>query len=296
LPFVEEKIGLTWLLGKDFLFELWLSKLFGVKHIHLPIGCLEDESKANFMKLDDGNVCGNCGYWDRCSDDLNHLRFSIIRRYFDIHIGIGSIDSTQYQMTHMKYKSIDLSLWNPELQIPPDHQLPKTNTLRILHSSYLENSSRNWRGRNIKGSPYVLAAIERLKAEGHPVEYFYITDKPSSQMRFYQAQADIVVEQLIYGWWGSTGVETMALGKPVVCYIRPSWKEFFLKTFPEYKDLPIVEADTNTIYDALKKLVTDPDYRRRKGEESRKFSKAHFDPEKNTRDFVKILNAVLKQN
>jgi glycosyltransferase involved in cell wall biosynthesis len=88
----------------------------------------------------------------------------------------------------------------------------------------------------------------------------------------------------------------MALGKPVVCYIRPSWKEFFLKTFPEYKDLPIVEADTNTIYDALKKLVTDPDYRRRKGEESRKFSKAHFDPEKNTRDFVKILNAVLKQN
>ena len=83
-------------------------------------------------------------------------------------------------------------------------------------------------------------------------------------MLYYQLQADIVVEQLIYGWWGSTGIETMALGKPVVCYLRSEWKENFLNHFKEYSSLPIVEADTSTIYEVLKKLTIDDDYRRKK--------------------------------
>ena len=290
--FMEEHLGWTRLLGKNFLVELWFAKLFGVKLIFLPTGCHDDESKENFTKLDKGNVCGNCGYWNKCDDALNNLNFTRIGRFFDMQIGVGAINSTQFQMTHMKYKSIDLNLWQPILTVPPEHQLVASDKIRILHSAYLGKSGRDWQGRNIKGSPFVLAAIERLKQEGHPIEYYFIENKPSNQMRFYQAQADIVVEQLIYGWWGSTGVETMALGKPVVCYLRPSWKTFFLKTFPEYDSLPIVEADTNTIYDVLKKLVTDADYRRRKGEESRRFAEAHFDPEKNAKAFAKLLEAL----
>ena len=189
----------------------------------------------------------------------------------------------------MRWKSIDLALWSPNLQIPKEHLLPASKNLRILHSAYLDNSGRNWKGRNIKGSPYVLAAIERLKSEGYPVEYYFLENIPSNQMRFYQAQADIVVEQLIYGWWGSTGVETMALGKPVVCYIRDSWKEFFLTKFPEYKELPIVEANTNNIYEVLKQLTCDNEFRQKKGVESRKFAEAHFDPVKNTNELIKLL-------
>ncbi len=290
--FKEERLGLTRLLGKNFLVELWLPKLFGVKLIFLPTGCHDDESKENFTKLDKGNVCGNCGAWNKCDDRFNKLNFSRICRFFDVQIGVGAIDSTQFKMTHMKYKSIDLNLWHPSLTIPPEHQLVASDKIRILHGAYLTKSGRDWQGRNIKGSPFVLAAIERLKQEGHPVEYLFIENKPSNQIRFYQAQADIVVEQLIYGWWGSTGVETMALGKPVVCYMRPSWKTFFLNTFLEYDSLPIVEADTNTIYDELKKLVTDADYRRRKGEDSRRFAEAHFDPEKNAKAFEKLLETL----
>lgn len=290
--FMEQKLGLTRLFGRDFLVELWLTKLFGVKLVYLPTGCNEDESKANFIKLDNGNVCGNCGAWNKCSDELNNLHFSRVRRFFDTRIGVGAIDSSQFKMTHMKYKSIDLALWNPAIQIPKEHQLPKTNNLRILHSAYLGKSGRNWQGRNIKGSPAILAAIERLKAEGQPVEYLYVTNQTSNQIRFYQAQADIVVEQLIYGWWGSTFVETSALGKPVVCYLRPQWKANFLKAFPEYNDMPIVEADTKTIYEVLKGLVTDSDYRQTKGLESRRFAESHFDVKKNTNEFIKILESV----
>jgi glycosyltransferase involved in cell wall biosynthesis len=290
--FFEKYRPLTHFFDRNFLVELWLAKLLRIKLIFLPTGCHDDESKESFTKLDNGNVCGNCGLWNKCDDQLNKLNFSRINRYFDMQIGVGAIDSTQFKMTHMKYKSIDLNLWHPNLIVPREYKIAASVKIRILHSAYLGKSGRNWEGRNIKGSPFVLAAIERLKQEGHLVEYYFIENKPSNQMRFYQAQSDIVVDQLIYGWWGSTSVEAMALGKPVVCYLRPSWKIFFLNTFPEYDSLPIVETDTNTIYEVLKKLVIDADYRRRKGEESRRFAEAHFDPKKNVKAFAKLLETL----
>jgi glycosyltransferase involved in cell wall biosynthesis len=213
-----------------------------------------------------------------------------VRKYFDFAIGGDTKISKELFEKPIKYKVIDLNLWKPGLEIPKEYLLPYTKNLRILHSAYLDKSDRTWQGRNIKGSPYVLAAIEQLKVEGHAIEYVYISDKPSNQMRFYQAQADIVVEQLIYGWWGSTGVETMALGKPVICYLRPSWRELFLNLHSEYEDIPIVQADTQTIYESLKNLVVDADYRKQKGKESRIFAEQHFNPVNNTKAFIHLLD------
>jgi len=292
VSFMEERLGMTRFFGANFVMECWLAKLFKIKLLYLSTGCHDEETRQNYLKLDGGNVCNNCGFFDRCDDTANNLNFSRVRRYFNVTIGPSSVESTQYVTGFIKYKSIDLVLWNPGIDIPARHQLPPTTNIRILHSAYLEKSGRTWGGRNIKGSPFVIAAIERLKVEGYPVEYMYITDKPSNQMRFYQVQADIVVEQLIYGSWGSTGVETMALGKPVVCYIRPSWKKFFLRAFPEYDDLPIVEANTQNIYEVLKKLVTDEAYRIQKGKESRYFAEQHFDPVKNTRGLIVLLESL----
>ena len=289
---LDKQFGFFKFFGKDFSAELCLSKFFGVKLIFLPTGCHDDETKEEFTKLDNGNVCGNCGAWDKCSDDINLVNFSRIRRYFNMQIGVGQIDSTQFKMSHIKYKSIDLTLWSPSIEIPSQNKLPKSSKIRILHSAYLANSNRNWKNRNIKGSPFVLRAIEKLKSEGFPVEYFYISDKPSREMRYYQVQSDIVVEQLIYGWWGSSFVETAALGKPVVCYLRPSWKKFFLKCFPQYNDLPIVEADTKNIYEVLKTLVIDESYRLQKGNAARRFAEQHFNPISNTRDLIKSLEAL----
>lgn len=286
--FFEQKLGLTRVLGDSFRVHLWLAKLFKKKVIHLPSGCLEEETKANFSKLDGGNVCGNCG-WERglCDDKLNIARFNLIRKYADMVVGTGSLDSTQYKATHFKYKALDLDLWHPGISIPEKFRLPPTENLRILHSFF--NKSRENGGKNIKGSPFILDAAERLKQEGHKIEYMYITDVPIRDMRYYQVQADIVVEQLIYGWWGSTFIETSALGKPVVCYLRSSWKEFFFKTFPEYDELPIIEANTSNIYEVLKRLVMDHEYRQLMGRKSRQFAEQHFDSKKNAQAMADLL-------
>lgn len=267
-------------LRDDFCLDLSLARILRKKIMYLPSGCLEDETKANFSRLDNGNVCKNCGWSEGvCNDEMNTLHFSIKRRYGNFFFGNGTIDSTQFSHTHTKYKSIDLTLWHPHAEIPEEFILPQTDNLRILHSFY--NSDREHNNKNIKGSPFVLNAIERLKREGYQVEYFHLNNVPSRFMRYYQIQADIIVEQLIYGWWGSTGVECMALGKPVICYLRPEWKEFFLNTFKEYHSLPIIEATPINIYEVLKTLVINEEQRKQKGRESRIFAERHFDVRKN---------------
>lgn len=287
----ERRLGLRRLFGEDFVYELWYARLVGCLLVYLPTGCLDNDLKSTWMQLEAGNICGNCGSFDRCDDVANSLNFRRIRRYFAFAIGNDSEAKASRELVErrIKYKAIDLDKWKPDLEIPERFRLPPTTKIRVLHSNFLKKSGRAWQGRNIKGSPFVAAAVERLAAEGHPVELLSIEDVPSRDMRFYQAQADIVVEQLIYGWWGSTGVETMALGKPVVCHIRPSWKQFFLATFPEYTDLPIVEADVHTVYDALKRLVVDAAYRAERGRASRRFAEAHFNPAANALALAELL-------
>src|SRR5262249_48350106 len=68
------------------------------------------------------------------------------------------------------------------------------------------------------------------------------------------ARADILVDQLLLGWYGGAAVECMALGKPVICYIR----EDDLKFIPEEmrQELPIIHASSATIYAVLKEWLT----------------------------------------
>jgi glycosyltransferase involved in cell wall biosynthesis len=291
--FFGDKLSLKGKQMSSFRLNLFLAKLFGRKVVFLPSGCLDNDTKAEVSKLDDGNICNNCGWGeDVCNDQKNIAKFNTIRRYADLVIRMGDYweNSKQLQIQDVKWKAVNLELWHPRVQVPDQYLLPPTKNLRILHSFY--DKERGHGGKNIKGSPFILDAVECLKKEGYPVEYMYLKDIPSRDMRFYQAQADIVVEQLIYGWWGSTGVETMALGKPVVCYLRPSWKEFFFDQYPEYSGLPVVEANTKNIYEVLKKLVVDKEYRERKGRESRIFSEQHYDVKKNVASLVQELGKI----
>ena len=269
---------------------LRLARKLGNKIIQVPSGCLEEETRENYSKFDGGNVCGNCGWGaEVCNDEKNVARFNLVRKNANMVVGQGSLQSTQFNdlQRHIKYKSLDLELWRPNLTIPSEHLLPETKNIRILHSFYDKNRSKD--GKNIKGSPHIIKAIKQLEDEGHPVEHMYLRNKKLKDMRYYQAQADLVVEQLIYGWWGSTGVETMSLGKPVICYLRPSAKELFFQKFPEYKTLPIIEANIGNIYQVLKQLITDKRLMQEKSEESRVFSLKHFDVKKNAKELIAIL-------
>lgn len=267
--------------GDSFRLSLSIGRLFGKKYLYIPSGCRDHELKSVFSTF--GSFCDRCIMGDEvCNDELNMQRFRLHRRYSDFINGSQCYESTQLKETHAKYKCLDLDLWHPDIDVPEEHRLPPTENIRIMHSFYRVDDRAD-KNTNYKGSKEVEEAVERLKDEGYPVDFMFIKDVHTSVMRFYQVQADIYVEQLYNGRWGSTGCEIMALGKPVVCYFNPSWKKFFLETFPEEKDfIPIVEADGGNIYEVLKRLVSDTEYRKEMGRKSRIFAERFYDVKKNT--------------
>ncbi len=278
------------ILGTGFQLDMLLGKILRKKFFYFPSGCKDIDLKENIIKLDNGNVCGNCWWTENdCNDVKNKVRFAALNRYFDVIFSEAHLLSTQYQQNFTFYKSIDLAQWRPDLEIPERCHVNKNGALMIMHTFRKPNngSPNNW-----KGSPFIEAAVERLKNEGHHIFYFTASDVHPADIKYYQLQADIIVEQLIIGWWGSTGIETTALGKPVVCYLRPEWQKNFFSKNPQYKELPFINADVGTIYDKLKILVENESLREERGKASRVFAEAHYDAVKNAKNIIALMETL----
>jgi hypothetical protein len=282
--FGETKLPFVQVFDRSFRIHLWLSKLLGRKIIHMPSGVPDEEMPEEVEKL------GNKEEGVKTEDpDRMRIWFDMLRRYVDINLGYGHIDSSQYKATHIKYKVLDMKLFSPDIEIPDRLRLPPTKKLRILHSfMFGKDRLEKYKG-NIKGTKYVQEAMDRLIGEGYPVEFMFFDRVPANDYRFIQIQADIVVEELIRGGWGSTALECIALEKPVITYVRPEWEAFYYQCFPETKPFPFINANKHNIYDVLKSVVTDEDFRRTRAKESRVWAEKHLDPVVNVKAFSEIL-------
>jgi hypothetical protein len=119
--------------------------------------------------------------------------------------------------------------------------------------------------RGVKGTEALLQAVSDLKAEGLHFELRLVENVSHAEAVQIYRDADIIVDQLRIGWYGVLAVEGMALGKPVIAYIRDDlWQT--------QKDiLPIVNADPVTIKERLRDLIVSPDLRQRLSRASRDY-------------------------
>jgi len=169
--------------------------------------------------------------------------------------------------------SYDAIRWVPEAEvIPPGIDLaavepvPPSDRDRpvILHAP----SSRRR-----KGTEHVIAACEALDADLEIVEGLH-HDEAFARFR----EADVVVDQLNAGWYGLFAIECMALGKPVVTFLRD---EAVRRTEEAYGvEVPIVSATAETLRERLRPLVADAAERRRVGAASRAYVERVHDVER----------------
>src|SRR5205814_6204731 len=102
-----------------------------------------------------------------------------------------------------------------------------------------------------------------------PVDLDIVEGVPHEEARARYANADIVVDQLNAGWHGVFALESMALGKPVVTYLKPDVVERSAEGFG--LRIPIVPATKETLVEALRPLVDDPVRRREVGAQCRAY-------------------------
>lgn len=116
------------------------------------------------------------------------------------------------------------------------------DTLKIVHAPSRQG---------IKGTQFVLESIERLKAEGINIEFKLVENMPQNKAKELYQWADVVIDQLRIGWYGVLAVETMALGKVAVTYIRDDLSHYL--PYP----LPLVIANPDNLDRVLKELASD---------------------------------------
>lgn len=102
--------------------------------------------------------------------------------------------------------------------------------------------------RLIKGTRYVQAAFEALEPRFPGVRFLIAEKLPWKDLVALLAQADVVVDQLFMGWYGMVAVEAMALGKPVLCFIRPDFE-------PQLHDCPIVRCTREDLVESLSRIL-----------------------------------------
>lgn len=115
-----------------------------------------------------------------------------------------------------------------------------------------------------KGTAYIENAISELQGV-HDFEYRRIEQLSHTQAIQLYREADIIVDQVRCGSYGLLSVETMALGKPVIAYIRDD----LIAKFPP--DLPIYNANPDNLKDRLGQLLANPALRIELGVKGRKF-------------------------
>lgn len=140
----------------------------------------------------------------------------------------------------MAYANVDPDLWQP----PPGFSGNARPV--VLHAP----SSRG-----AKGTRFIMEAVERLKAEGVDFEFVLVENLSHAEARRQYDRADLLVDQLLAGWYGGLSVELMAMGKPVICYLRPGDLQFVPRAMREA--LPIIQADPGSIYSVLRTWLTE---------------------------------------
>ena len=161
----------------------------------------------------------------------------------------------------MPYASVDIADWKP---MPFDTTASRPV---IVHAPS---------HRAVKGTKYIVEAVERLRRDGVDVDFRLVEGKSREDARRDYEQAHLLVDQLLIGWYGGLAVECMALGKPVVAYLRESDLGFIP---PDMRAaLPVIRATPSTVYEVLRQqLAGGLEGLRRAGEASRRYVERFHD-------------------
>ena len=220
----------------------------------------------------------NCSihYFDECEMDeeyinkINRKKIDVFSKYAD---ALFTVNPDLMHILPSRAEFVPYAHINPNEFSPSYPDFSDNHRPRILHAPSK---------RNVKGTGYILEALDKLKAEGIDFEFLLIEDMPNNDAMKHYQKADLLIDQLLAGWYGGLSGELMAMGKPVFCYIR----EDDLKFIPEemQDDMPIINISKETLYFVLKHYLTSGrDELSALGIKSRKYVEHWHDPIKITR-------------
>lgn len=171
--------------------------------------------------------------------------------------GCDWVDYTyHWDQLMLAHFSIDTNEWVPNFKEKNEGRL------RVLHAPNHQL---------IKGTPFIIKAINELKQEGLDIELILLEKKPNEEVKRMMKEVDIVIDQLVIGWYAMFALEGMSSGKPVICFIRDDLKQLYQFSGLLQDELPLISADFQTIKSRLQELYNDRKSLKEIGRRSREY-------------------------
>lgn len=140
-----------------------------------------------------------------------------------------------------------------EIKATDSFSIPKFNKkLSIIHAPT---------DRAVKGSLFIFEAMDKLqKTHGPDFEFHIIENIPHAQALKIYAEADLVIDQLLVGWYGGFAIECMKMGKPVIS--RVAEEDLLHLPTQMAKDVreAVISADPYSIHTVLQRCIEDRSY------------------------------------
>jgi hypothetical protein len=239
--------------------DVRILRFFGKKTMVVFVGCDArlPEKVARFI----WNPCDNCPdeykRYVNCNIARKKILIPEIEKTFDLVASpeecAGYLSGNYYKINFPR-NIISFKPVYPELLIG--------RKIRILHAP-----SNN----HYKGTKHVRDAINSLKSEYDNFEYIEKQGIPIEQLREVISSCDLIIDQLIVGYYGLFAVESMALGKPVIVYMRPDiWEK-------EKSFSPLYNANPDNILDILRSICKNPGQLNERGKSSRAYVEKFHD-------------------
>lgn len=135
---------------------------------------------------------------------------------------------------------------DPERWRAPERPARPGSPLRVAHAPSVAAA---------KGTHMIMPALERLQEEGI-IELTLLQSVPSASMPEAFARADVVLDQFRAGSYGVAACEAMAAGCVVIGQVSQQVRDAVRQTFA--LELPVVEADTDSLERVIRELAADP--------------------------------------
>jgi len=150
--------------------------------------------------------------------------------------------------------------------------------LKILHAPT---------NRDVKNTRAVVTAISALKDEGLDIQFTIAEDKKHSELIEIISGNDLVVDWLNpeYGIYGVFSIESMALGRTVICSLNDS--------LYDKHDVPIISIPPTDLADKIKELYNNRKLLVTGGKSSYDFVQSHHNPIESAKKVIERYKAVL---
>lgn len=184
------------------------------------------------------------------NDVINKIKTQRIKKFdkYADHIFTVNPDLFKFLPERTKFLPYSIASWD-DIKCMGSSKIASNKKIKIVHAPT---------NRDLKGSKFIIESLTKIKRKYSNVEISLVENmKHQDALKEYK-EADLVIDQLLIGWYGAFAVEVMKMGKPVMVFIRKSDLKYIDKKMAQDCLDSFITVDPTNLYEKLCLYLDNP--------------------------------------